>query len=128
MEKSRKIIDIVFKTISKLSDEEIDSIINKEGKLVYIKQEKNIKNNQKKSEDKNVLDICCELDKIYSREDAYKILKRKTLKKDDVINIANHYKIKTLKSHTKAKIIDNVVEGIVGIKEDKEAIKNIDIK
>ena len=33
MDKSRKIIDIVFKTIAKLSDEEIESIINKEGKL-----------------------------------------------------------------------------------------------
>ena len=49
-------------------------------------------------------------------------------KKDDVINIANHYNIKILKSHTKAKIIDNIVEGVVGFKEDKEAIKNIDIK
>ena len=36
MEKSRKIIDIVFKTISKLRDEEIESIINKEGKLVLV--------------------------------------------------------------------------------------------
>ena len=48
MEKSRKIIDIVFKTISKLRDEEIESIINKEGKLVYIKKEKDIKNNEQK--------------------------------------------------------------------------------
>lgn len=128
MEKSRKIIDIVFKTISKLRDEEIESIINKEGKLVYIKKEKDIKNNEQKSEDKNILNICYELDKISSREEAYKILKRKTIKKDDVINIANYYNIKILKSHTKAKIIDNIVEGVVGFKEDKEAIKNIDIK
>ena len=128
MEKSRKIIDIVFKTISKLRDEEIESIINKEGKLVYIKKEKDIKNNEQKNEDKNILNICYELDKISSREEAYKILKRKTIKKDDVINIANHYNIKILKSNTKAKIIDNIVEGVVGFKEDKEAIKNIDIK
>ena len=128
MEKSRKIIDIVFKTISKLRDEEIESIINKEGKLVYIKKEKDIKNNEQKNEDKNILNICYELDKISSREEAYKILKRKTIKKDDVINIANNYNIKILKSHTKAKIIDNIVEGVVGFKEDKEAIKNIDIK
>ena len=39
MEKSRKIIDIVFKTISKLSDDEIESIINREGKLVYVNDE-----------------------------------------------------------------------------------------
>ena len=37
MEKSRKIIDIVFKTIFKLSDDEIEGIINKEGKVVYVK-------------------------------------------------------------------------------------------
>ena len=33
MEKSRKIIDIVFKTITKLSDDEIEGIINREGKI-----------------------------------------------------------------------------------------------
>ena len=81
MEKSRKIIDIVFKTISKLRDEEIESIINKEGKLVYIKKEKDIKNNEQKNEDKNILNICYELDKISSREEAYKILKKKNYKK-----------------------------------------------
>ena len=55
MEKSRKIIDIVFKTISKLSDEEIEGIINKEGKLVYVKDEKVIKKENGKR--KNVLAI-----------------------------------------------------------------------
>ena len=43
MEKSRKIIDIVFKTISKLSDDEIEGIMNRKGKLVYMKDEKVVK-------------------------------------------------------------------------------------
>jgi len=128
VEKSRKIIDIVFKTISKLRDEEIESIINKEGKLVYIKKEKDIKNNEQKNEDKNILNICYELDKISTREDAYNILKRKNIKKDDNINIANHCNIKILKRPANAKIVDSIEEGVVGFKEDKEAIKNIDIK
>lgn len=55
MEKSRKIIDIVFKTISKLTDDEIEGIINKEGKLVYVKDEKVIKKDNGKS--KNVLGV-----------------------------------------------------------------------
>lgn len=126
MEKSRKIIDIVFKTISKLSDEEIESIINKEGKLVYLNEVK--KTTTTKKSDKDVLDVCCELDKICSRQDAYKLLKKNTLKKDDIISIANHYEIRVLKSYTKSKIIDNIVESVVGIKEDKEAIKNVNIK
>lgn len=126
MEKSRKIIDIVFKTISKLSDEEIESIINKEGKLVYVNEVK--KTTVMKNNDKDVSDVCCKLDKIYSRQEAYKLLKKNTLKKDDIISIANHYEIRVLKSYTKSKIIDNIVESIVGIKEDKEAIKNVSIK
>ncbi len=70
MEKSRKIIDIVFKTISKLADDEIEGIINKEGKLVYVKNEKVIKKDNGKS--KNVLGVCGELDKVCSREDTIK--------------------------------------------------------
>ena len=36
MERSRKILDVVFRCISKLSDDEIESLINKESKLVCI--------------------------------------------------------------------------------------------
>ena len=126
MEKSRKIIDIVFKTISKLSDDEIEGIINKEGKLVYVKDEKVIKKENGKG--KNVLGVCGELDKVCSREDAYKILRKGSLKKEEIVNIANHYEINVLKSYTKARVIDSIVESVVGIKADKDAIKSIDIR
>jgi hypothetical protein len=43
MEKSRKIIDIVFKTISKLTDDEIEGIMNRKCKFVYMKDEKVVK-------------------------------------------------------------------------------------
>lgn len=79
MEKSIKIIDIVFKTISKLIDDEIEGIINREGKLVYVKDEKVIKNENGKR--KNVLGVCGELDKACSRDDAYKVLNKCSLKK-----------------------------------------------
>ena len=126
MEKSIKIIDIVFKTISKLSDDEIEGIINREGKLVYVKDEKVIKNENGKR--KNVLDVCGELDKVYSRDDAYKILSKGSLKREDIVNIANYYEIKVLKSYTKVRIIDSIVESVVGIKVDKGAIKSVDIR
>ena len=126
MEKSRKIIDIVFKTISKLSDDEIEGIINREGKLVYVKDEKVIK--KENGNGKNALGVCGELDKVCSREDAYKILNKGSLKKEDIINIANHYEIKVLKNYTKVRIIDSIVESVVGIKADKDAIKSVDIR
>ena len=126
MEKSIKIIDIVFKTISKLSDDEIEGIINREGKLVYVKDEKVIKTENRKG--KNVLDVCGELDKVYSRDDAYKILSKGSLKREDIVNIANYYEIKVLKSYTKVRIIDSIVESVVGIKVDKGAIKSVDIR
>ena len=126
MEKSIKIIDIVFKTISKLSDDEIEGIINREGKLVYVKDEKVIK--KENGNGKNVLSLCDELDKVFSRDDVYKILNKGSLKKNDIVNIANHYDIKVLKSYTKARIIDSIVESVVGIKADKYAIKSVDIR
>ena len=122
MEKSRKIIDIVFKTIFKLSDDEIEGIINKEGKVVYVKGQKVIKKDNGKS--KNVLGVCGELDNVCSREDAYKVLNKGSLNKEDIINISNYYEIKVLKSYTKARIIDNIVE----IKDEKDAIKSVDIR
>jgi hypothetical protein len=70
------------------------------------------------------LDVCGELDKVYSRENAYKVLNKGNLKNDDIINIANHYEIKVLKNYIKVRIIDSVV----GIKTDKDAIKSIDIR
>lgn len=126
MEKSIKIIDIVFKTISKLIDDEIEGIINREGKLVYVKDEKVTKKDNGKS--KNVLDVCGELDKVYSRDDAYKILSKGSLKREDIVNIANYYEIKVLKSYTKVRIIDSIVESVVGIKVDNGAIKSVDIR
>ena len=63
MEKSRKIIDIVFKTIAKLSDKEIESIINKEGKLVYVNDENTVKKDNRKAKNIDVSGVCDELDK-----------------------------------------------------------------
>lgn len=74
------------------------------------------------------MDVCGELDKVYSRDDAYKILSKGSLKREDIVNIANYYEIKVLKSYTKVRIIDSIVESVVGIKVDNGAIKSVDIR
>ena len=74
------------------------------------------------------MSLCDELDKVFSRDDVYKILNKGSLKKNDIVNIANHYDIKVLKSYTKGRIIDSIVESVVGIKVDKDAIKSVDIR
>ena len=65
---------------------------------------------------------------MFSRDDVYKILNKGSLKKEDIVNIANYYDIKVLKSYTKGRIIDSIVESVVGIKADKDAIKSVDIR
>ena len=62
MEDARKIIDLVFKTISKLSDEEIEKLINKEAKLVYIQKSKS--NNKSIHSGSKILNICDKLNSI----------------------------------------------------------------
>ena len=69
-----------------------------------------------------------ELDKVCSIENAYKILNKGSLKKEDIVSIANYYEIKVLKSYTKVRIINSVVESVVGIRADKDAIKSVDIR
>ena len=50
------------------------------------------------------------------------------MKKEDIINIANYYETKVLKGYTKVRIIYSIVERVVGINADKDAIKSIDIR
>ena len=59
MEKSRKIIDIVFKTISKLSDEEIECIINSGAKRVVLAGKAQLKEPMVHIlKHRSVLDVC----------------------------------------------------------------------
>lgn len=125
MEKAREILDVVFRCISKLSDEEIQRIINKEAKLVCVDINRDSKKEVVKGD--NVLEICNSIDRLNSREDAYKFLSN-NIKKDKLFSIAKHFNVHVLKSYTKSKIIDSIVEGVVGIRVDKSVIKNIDIK
>ena len=126
MEKSRKILDVVFRCISKLSDDEIESLINKESKLVCISTKK--KGVVAKRVDNELESICESIDKARFREEAYEILKKPTIKKDTLINIAKHLEVHVLKSYTKIKLIERIVETVVGTKVDREAIGEIDIK
>ncbi len=125
MEDARKIIDLVFKTISKLSDEEIEELINKEAKLVYTQKSKS--NNKNINSDSKILNICDKLNSIKSKEEAYKLLNDKSIKKDMLIDIAKHMDIHVLKSYNKAKIIDRLIESTVGLSIDRDSINNVDI-
>ena len=125
MEKAKQIVDIVFRCISKLSDEEIGYLINKEAKLVYVDIKK--VNDVKKSCENDILDICKVLDNVNSREKAYNLLGN-NIKKDMLFSIAKYFDVHVLKSYTKLKIIDSIVEGVVGNRIDKNAIESIDIK
>ena len=77
---------------------------------------------------KNALDVCIELGKGCSKNEIYKILNKGSLKSEDIVNIANYYEIKVLKSYTKVRVIDSIVESVVGIRADKDAIKSVDIR
>lgn len=126
MEDARKIIDLVFKTISKLSDEEIEKLINKEAKLVYTEKSKN--DNKNINLGSKISNICDKLNSIKSKEEAYKLLNDKSIKKDMLIDIAKHMDIHVLKSYTKAKIIDRLIESTVELSIDRDSISNVDIK
>ncbi len=126
MDKARKIVDVVFRCIDKLSDDEIESLINSESKLICVSTEK--KEAIVKSVDSNIKRICESIENVRFRDEAYKILKKPNIKKDNLINIAKCLDVHILKSYNKTKIIECIVENVVGIKVDREAIRDIDIK
>lgn len=125
MKRAKQIIDIVFKCIDKLSDEEIERLINKESKLVCVDVKKKINKNNVDSNE--ILDICNKINNASTREEAYNLLNNK-IKKDKLYDIAKYFNIHVLKSYNKQKIIHNIVEGVVGIKIDKNLFMDIEIK
>lgn len=76
----------------------------------------------------NIKTICESIEQVRFRDEAYKILKKPNIKKDTLINIAKCLEVHILKSYTKTKIIECIVEAVVGTKVDREAIGDIDIK
>lgn len=100
--------------------------VNNESKLVCVSTKK--KDVVVKSVDSNIKTICESIEKVRFRDEAYKVLKKPNIKKDTLINIAKCLDVHILKSYTKTKIIEYIVETVVGTKVDREAIGDIDIK
>lgn len=156
-EYSIKLFEVLFKNIKDLSDNEFDDLINGKGKLVYISAdvEKETKGKlaSKKYEvkdttDKDVENGACELDKVNkninvvedkddtyrdkilsmnSREEAYAYLRSKKFTKAILMDVAKNCKVSVFKSDKKDKIIEKIVEGVVGSKLKFKAIKECNL-
>ena len=122
MSNTKNLFEIIYKFISKMNEQTLEKIINGEYKLTYIKLDK-----LKESNDNNVkVNVVYEkIRTAKTREDAKSILIDSKLTKDNLLILGKYLDIK---SNTKAKIIDKLVEIYVGGKIDKESIVNIKLK
>lgn len=128
---------VIARTLEDLSEKQYDKILSGKGKLVY--QEEDIQKNEiinmripkrRVIEDSEILSISTQLCNLNTREEAYDLLKsnKMNIGKSDLVKLSSLLKVYVSKNDTRDKIIDKIVESVVGAKLRSEAIKNTDLK
>ena len=111
---------VVFEFIMNLSTSELKDLLNNNDKLILIRNEDTIDN--KKVEDKTVIESINSLMSISSREKSLKYLSK--LKVVDLKKIAKELNIFIKSKSKKSEIIDRIVEGTIGAKIKIDILKS----
>lgn len=132
MKNSRKLFEYLYEFVNTLGDNDLKKVCSGEYRITLDKETsknpkhtKKIKSVQKKSisidvnkiEDLHKKILCCK-----SRAEAKKVFDESKFKKDELLSMGEYLKIKIPKSYNKPKIIDILVETLVGGKIDDECI------
>ena len=113
---------IISETIAKLSEEEVSKLISGEGKLMFCDNERFLEKAVAKTASYPIIE---ELKVLTNREEASNLLHAKGILKNDLIAIAAFLKVHIKKSDSKAKIIEKIIDGTVGVTLRSLAIKEI---
>lgn len=121
-----KTIQLIAKTISSLSDKELEKLLNGEGKLLYSEIE--LVQKVEKKQPQSAHPLYKQLRELKNREEAIKLLSQKTILKKDLIDIAYTFKVHINKNDTKAKLIEKIVEATIGVTLRSQAIKETSVQ
>lgn len=121
-----KVFKIIADTLAKLKDDEFEKLVKGEGKLIF--SEKQLVDKAKVVEYQPNQPVMTQLRAVNTREDATRLLSKKTILKKDLITIAASFKVHINKSDNKAKIIEKIVEATVGATLRSKAIRETTLK
>ncbi|MGL5329586.1 MAG: hypothetical protein ACRDD7_09975 [Peptostreptococcaceae bacterium] len=137
MEDSKKLFEIIYKFVSKSSDEDLKKLLDGEHRLSIEKKNKQnskklIKNKKLKStnniDNKDIEALYEDIKKCKSREVAKSLLVESKFTNSKLIEFGKYIEVNIPKSYNKEKIIERIVEIVIGGTLDKESIDKIKLK
>ena len=126
MEDSKKLIEIIYKFISKAKNDDLNKLISGEYKLGFTKVE--VKKKEVLKDNGEIEALYKEIKKSNSREEAKDILIKSKFTKVKLIQLSEFLDVKIPKSYTKDKIIERIVDIVVGWNLDRESIGKVKLK
>lgn len=126
MEDSKKLIEVIYKFISKSKNDDLDKLISGEYKLGFTKVE--VKKKEVLKDNGEIEALYKEIKKSNSREEAKDILIKSKFTKVKLIQLSEFLDVKIPKSYTKDKIIERIVDIVVGWNLDRESIGKVKLK
>lgn len=134
MKDTLKIMKFIIDFLDQLSESELSDVINNKVKLrlEYTSSNKHGINKVEKGTsaksigENEIKDICNGLEKLSSRELAIEYLEKYNITKVTLKAIANRYNIPVTTKDTNAKLINKIVEGVVGSKLRFDALLDTD--
>ena len=124
------LLKVLTKSFEGLSEEQYEKLLTGQARLVYQDLSTTAaKAPAKKAENK--VDLSEYIDRLplfSSREEAKAYLRDSKLRKQDLGDIAKHFKVHILKSDKRDKMIDKIVETVVGARLRSDAIRDTDLK
>lgn len=134
MKDTVKAMKFIIDFLDQLSESELNDVINNK---VVLRLERNTDNNQvinKSTKNttsntmklSNVKDICDGLETLSTRDAAIEYLEKQNITKATLKAIANRYNIPVTTKDTNGKLINKIVEGVVGSKLRFDALLDTD--
>ncbi len=125
MKEQIELMKVVFEFLDHLSEEQIRMLVSQKAKL-RLEIEREMLN---ETTTKICIDeVCDEIEKFTTREDAIEYISKLSLLKVDLKAIAKKYNIPMGSKETNTQMIDKIVENVVGSKLRFDALLNTDLK
>ena len=126
MEESKKLIEIIYKFISKAKNEDLNKLISGEYKLAFTNVD--VKKKEILKDNGEIETLYNEIKKSSSREEAKDILVKSKFTKAKLLQLSEFLEVKIPKSYNKDKIIERIVDIVIGWNLERESIGKVKLK
>ena len=124
MKETIKILNIVFDFLNGCSEEELNDLLEKRAKILIQKNESSGKVHAPADIEPHFFES---LEKSQSREDAYQLFQSLGFNKKQLKEIGSHYSVSFGNKQKNEKMVEMIVEAVVGAKLQHKALLNVDL-